>query len=278
MGNSEVAGRVLQILLEVITDVTRYKLRPSFSTLHGVHGLDCLLNHFLGYLKKEINVATCAISATEATMIPGTSVRGGDDSQTSLVKRAQAGDEQAFATLFQQHKNRVYSVCLLMTKDVAEAEDLTQEAFLQVFRTVSSFRGDAAFSTWLYRVAVNTVLMKLRRRKSPPTVSLDEPVSSESPSLHRDFGKNDPDLSGVVDRIALRRALQELPEGCRTIFALHEVEGYQHHEIAQLLDCSIGNSKSQLHKAKLKMRALLFPKTKIRRRNPKHYAVMAKVI
>ena len=223
-------------------------------------------------------MATCAISACGATMIPGTSVRGGDDSQASLVKRAQSGDEQAFATLFQQHKNRVYSVCLLMTKDVAEAEDLTQEAFLQVFRTVSSFRGDAAFSTWLYRVAVNTVLMKLRRRKSPPTVSLDEPLNSESPSLHRDFGKNDPALCGVVDRIALCRALEDLPEGCRTIFALHEVQGYQHHEIAELLDCSIGNSKSQLHKAKLKMRALLFPKAKIRRRHAKHNAAMAKVI
>jgi RNA polymerase sigma-70 factor, ECF subfamily len=216
-------------------------------------------------------VATCAIPATEANFISATtSTKGRDDSQINLVKRAQAGDEQAFAALFQQHKNRVYSVCLLMTKDVAEAEDLTQEAFLQVFRTVGSFRGDAAFSTWLYRVAVNTVLMKLRRRKSPPTVSLDEPVHSESPSLHRDFGKADPELSGVVDRIALRRALQELPEGCRKIFALHEVEGYQHHEIAQLLECSIGNSKSQLHKAKLKMRALLFPKTKIRRRNSKN--------
>ena len=217
-------------------------------------------------------MATCAISATQANIVPESAAKGRDDSQINLVKRAQAGDEQAFAMLFQQHKNRVYSVCLLMTKDVAEAEDLTQEAFLQVFRTVSSFRGDAAFSTWLYRVAVNTVLMKLRRRKSPPTVSLDEPVNSESPSLHRDFGKSDPELTGVVDRIALRRALQELPEGCRTIFALHEVEGYQHHEIAQLLDCSIGNSKSQLHKAKLKMRALLFPKTKIRRRTAKNCA------
>jgi RNA polymerase sigma-70 factor (ECF subfamily) len=211
-------------------------------------------------------MATCVISATEASVIPETRANGCDESQINLVRRAQSGDEQAFATLFQQHKNRVYSVCLLMTKDVAEAEDLTQEAFLQVFRTVGSFRGDAAFSTWLYRVAVNTVLMKLRRRKSPPTVSLDEPVSPESPSLHRDFGKNDPDLTGLVDRIALRRALEELPEGCRTIFALHEVEGYQHHEIAELLDCSIGNSKSQLHKAKLKMRDLLFPKKKIFRR------------
>src|SRR5713101_5867484 len=217
-------------------------------------------------LKRRSNVATCAISATEANVIPAAGVKGRDDSQIKLVKRAQAGDEQAFATLFQQHKNRVYSVCLLMTKDVAEAEDLAQEAFLQVFRSVGSFRGDSAFSTWLYRVAVNTVLMKLRRRKAPPIVSLDEPVSSDSPSLRRDVGKADPRLSGAIDRIALRRAMQELPEGCRQIFALHEVQGYQHHEIARMLDCSVGNSKSQLHKAKMKMRDLLFPKRRILRR------------
>ena len=219
-------------------------------------------------------MATCVISANEANVIPTTATTGTatDNSQLTLVQRAQLGDEEAFATLFQQHKSRVYSVCLLMTKDVAEAEDLTQEAFLQVFRTVGSFRGEAAFSTWLYRVAVNTVLMKLRRRKSPPTVSLDEPVNPESPSLRRDFGRNDPALSGLVDRITLKRAILELPEGCRKIFALHEVEGYQHHEIAKILDCSIGNSKSQLHKAKLKMRALLFPKAKIRRRPPQAVA------
>jgi RNA polymerase sigma-70 factor, ECF subfamily len=211
-------------------------------------------------------VATCAISATDANLIPAMAAQSAEESGLSLVRRAQLGDEEAFAALFQQHKSRVYSVCLLMTKDVAEAEDLTQEAFLQVFRTVGSFRGEAAFSTWLYRVAVNTVLMKLRRHKSPPMVSLDEPVSEDTPSLHRDFGADDPCLTGLVDRLTLRRAIQELPEGCRTIFALHEVEGYQHHEIAKLLDCSVGNSKSQLHKAKLKMRALLFPKAKIRRR------------
>ncbi|MBZ5681958.1 MAG: sigma-70 family RNA polymerase sigma factor [Acidobacteriia bacterium] len=189
-----------------------------------------------------------------------------NNSERSLVQRAQRGDQQAFATLFELHKKRVYSVCLLMTKDVAEAEDLTQEAFLQVFRSVGTFRGDAAFSTWLYRVAVNTVLMKLRRRKGLPLLSLDEPVSPDSPSLRRDVGKDDPRLSGAVDRIALRRAIEELPEGCRTIFTLHEVQGYQHHEIAQLLRCSIGNSKSQLHKAKLKMRDLLFPKRRGARR------------
>jgi RNA polymerase sigma-70 factor, ECF subfamily len=211
-------------------------------------------------------MATCVISATATNLIPAAHKESScDHSERSLVQRAQRGDEQAFATLFQLHKKRVYSVCLLMTKDVAEAEDLTQEAFLQVFRAIGSFRGDAAFSTWLYRVAVNIVLMKLRR-KSPPVVSLDEPVSPESPTLRRDPGRNDLALTGVVDRIALGRAIQELPEGCRTIFALHEVEGYQHHEIAQLLGCSVGNSKSQLHKAKLKMRELLFPKKRTMRR------------
>jgi RNA polymerase sigma-70 factor, ECF subfamily len=212
-------------------------------------------------------MATCVISATATSVIPVKKERVRDDSERSLVQRAQQGDEQAFATLFELHKKRVYSVCLLMTRDVAEAEDLTQEAFLQVFRTVGTFRGDSAFSTWLYRVAVNTVLMKLRnRRKSPPLLSLDEPMSPESPSLRRDVGKTDPHLSGAVDRIALRRAIQDLPEGCRKIFALHEVEGYQHHEIAEMLDCSIGNSKSQLHKAKQKLRDLLFPKRRIARR------------
>jgi RNA polymerase sigma-70 factor, ECF subfamily len=178
------------------------------------------------------------------------------ESQLALVTRAQAGDGEAFATLFEQHKKRVYSLCLLMTGDVADAEDLTQDAFIQVFRKLGTFRGDSAFSTWLYRVAVNTVLMSLRKRK-PKQISLDEPVCIDHSYVPRDFGRNDPELSGTVDRIALIRAIKELPEGYRKIFLLHEVEGYQHHEIAALLRCSVGNSKSQLHKAKLKIRELL---------------------
>jgi RNA polymerase sigma-70 factor, ECF subfamily len=226
-------------------------------------------------------VATCVLSPSATNAIPFAVDDEKDekememspaDAERNLVRRAQKGDEHAFATLFQLHKKRVYSVCLLMTKDVADAEDLTQEAFLQVFRAIGSFRGDAAFSTWLYRVAVNTVLMKLRRQKAKPVVSLDEPVSHDSPSLAHDLGEKDSRLSGTVDRIALLRAMEELPEGCRKIFALHEIEGYQHHEIARLLRCSIGNSKSQLHKAKLKMRELMFPKRRILRKRAKNQA------
>jgi RNA polymerase sigma-70 factor (ECF subfamily) len=154
-----------------------------------------------------------------------------------------------------------------MTKDASEAEDLMQDSFMQVFRNLARFRGDSAFATWLHRVAVNTVLMKFRQRKKP-MISLDEPLSPDSPSLFREFGRSDPNLSGAIDRISIRRAMLELPPGCRRIFGLHAVQGYRHYEIAKLLHCSIGNSKSQLHKAKTKMRDLLFAKRGIRRRNP----------
>jgi RNA polymerase sigma-70 factor, ECF subfamily len=129
-----------------------------------------------------------------------------------------------------------------MTKDVAEAEDLTQDAFMQVFRNLNSFHGNSAFSTWLYRIAVNTVLMKVRR-KSPQVLSLDEPVSRDSPSLKRKLGEDDLNLLGAIDRVVLRRAIEELPGGCRQIFDLHEVEGYAHREIAEQLQCSIGELK-----------------------------------
>lgn len=174
----------------------------------------------------------------------------------ALVARAKQGDQEAFAALFDLHKKRVYSLCLRMTGNTVEAEDLAQDAFIQVFRKLATFRGDATFSTWLYRVVVNTVLMKLRRRKLRE-VSLDEPVQLESSTVSRDVGRDDGELVGTVDRIALSRSIQELPKGCRTIFLLHEVEGYEHHEIARMLRCSVGNSKSQLHKARLKMREML---------------------
>ena len=174
-----------------------------------------------------------------------------------LVQRVQRGDSEAFANLFYAHKPRIYSVCLRMTNNTAEAEDLTQDAFLQVYRKLATFRGDSALSTWLYRVAVNTVLMHFRK-KALRQISLDEPCrQKDGRAVRREYGIRDERLTGSVDRIALGRAIRELPAGYRRIFLLHEVEGYEHQEIAHLLHCSVGNSKSQLHKAKQRIQELL---------------------
>lgn len=175
---------------------------------------------------------------------------------TQLIARAQRGDEAAFAALFNAHKRRVYSLCLRMTGNTAEAEDLAQEAFLQLFRKISTFRGESAFTTWLHRMVVNVVLMHLRK-KAIPTVSLDEPDTSQDEPIKRDYGQDDLRLLGSADRIRLNQAIGSLPPGYRTVFLLHDVEGYEHNEIARMMNCSIGNSKSQLHKARLKLRDLL---------------------
>jgi len=180
------------------------------------------------------------------------------NSGPDLILRAQEGDSQAFAALFEMHKPRIYAICLRMTNNMAEAEDLTQDAFIHVFRKLSTFRGESAFSTWLYRIAVNTVLMHFRK-KSNRQVSLDQPSQNDSALPKREYGRIDDRLAGSVDRLALARAINDLPPGYRTIFLMHEVQGYEHQEIARLLHCSIGNSKSQLHKAKLRMRRLLAP-------------------
>ncbi len=174
-----------------------------------------------------------------------------------MIARAQQGDAAAFQTLYEAHKRRVYSICLRMVNNTAEAEDLTQEAFLQLFRKIATFRGESAFTTWLHRMSVNVVLMKLRK-KSLPEVSLDEaldPAQEDGPK--RDIGKRDERLTGSIDRVTLERVIAELPAGYRNIFVLHDVDGYEHNEIATMIGCSIGNSKSQLHKARMKLRELL---------------------
>jgi len=174
-------------------------------------------------------------------------------SETQLIARAQQGDEGAFAALFEAHKRRVYSLCLRMTGNTAEAEDLTQEVFLQLFRKISTFRGESAFSTWLHRLAINVVLMHLRK-KGLQQVSLDEVDTSQDEPVKRDYGDEDRRLMGSIDRISLSRAIAELPPGYRTVFVLHDIEGYEHNEIAEIMNCSVGNSKSQLHKARMKLR------------------------
>lgn len=176
--------------------------------------------------------------------------------EAEAIERAKQGDAEAFEVLYHQHKRRVYSLCLRMTANTAEAEDLAQEAFLQLFRKIGTFRGEAAFSTWLHRMAVNVVLMRLRK-KGLPVVPIDETIETEEDSPKKEPGAPDLSLAGSLDRLQLARAVDALPPGYRTIFVLHDVEGYEHNEIAELVGCSIGNSKSQLHKARLKLRDLL---------------------
>jgi RNA polymerase sigma-70 factor (ECF subfamily) len=177
--------------------------------------------------------------------------------QAIALARAQAGDHQAFAQLYSIHKRHVFSLCLRMVGSVAEAEDLTQEAFLQFHRKINTFRAESALSTWLHRLTINVVLMHLRK-KGLQLNSLDEmmePTSDQRPG--RSFGARDLALSGAIDRLALQRAIKDLPAGYRLVFVLHDIEGFDHNEIASLLDCSVGNSKSQLHKARLKLRQSL---------------------
>jgi len=182
---------------------------------------------------------------------------GNEFSEAEAIERAKQGDGEAFQALYEKHKRRVYSLCLRMTANTAEAEDLTQEAFLQLFRKIATFRGESAFSTWLHRLSVNVVLMHLRK-KCLPVVSLEETTQGgEEDSPKKDFGAQDLALAGSIDRMQLQKAVDDLPPGYRTIFVLHDVEGYEHNEIAEIVGCSIGNSKSQLHKARMKLRDLL---------------------
>jgi RNA polymerase sigma-70 factor, ECF subfamily len=183
----------------------------------------------------------------------GSSPAAADVAERYLVARAQQGDEAAFAEIFERHKRRVYSLCLRFTRIPADAEDLTQEVFLLLFRKISTFRGESAFSTWLHRMAVNVAFMHLRKKTRPP-VSLDEGASLDEP-VRREVADHDLRLKGCIDRITLERAIAELPPGYRAVYALYELQGYGHHEIAEIMNWSVGNSKSQLHKARRKLRA-----------------------
>lgn len=170
-----------------------------------------------------------------------------------LCRMAEAGNIAAFELLYERYHRRTYSLCLRMTSNQTEAEDLTQEVFIQLFRKVGSFRGDSAFLTWLHRLTVNQVLMHFRRR------SVKNERTSEDGEMPEQTvtGSANPNKMQVVDRIALKNAIAQLPNGYRNVFILHDIEGFEHEEVARLMGISVGTSKSQLHKARLKLRGLL---------------------
>ena len=187
---------------------------------------------------------------------------------SEVIRRAQLGDPTAFEIIYQRHASRVYALCLRMVRDPVEAEDLTQDAFLQLFRKLHTFRGESAFSTWMHRLTVNLVLMHLRK-KLPPTVSIEATAdhNNEIDSSTIDVGAPDLQMEGSIDRLRLERCIEQLPAGYRAIFVLHDIQGYQHNEIAEMLGRSVGVSKSQLHKARMRLRELLHESQREKARN-----------
>lgn len=168
-----------------------------------------------------------------------------------LAQAVSRGATSCMADLYERYNQMVFGLCLRMTGDMSEAEDLTQDVFIQLLNKVGSFRGDSRFSTWLYRLTINQVLMHFRstiRRRECPSM-LDELAATRI--VMHSFTHQ------IMDRIALDRALAKLPSGSRSVLVKFDVEGYNHQEIAELFGFSTGNSKSQLHKARRKLRKLL---------------------
>lgn len=189
--------------------------------------------------------------------------------EAEVVKLAQQGDAAAFERIYRLHSRRVYALCLRMAGNPTDAEDLTQDVFLQLFRKISTFRGESAFSTWLYRMSVNIVLMRFRK-KPKAEISLDTIMNPDEGSSGppQEIGGPDLRLDGVVDRVTLQAAINKLAPGYRAIFILHDIQGYKHDEIARMFGCTSGNSKSQTHKARIQLRELLRKTLRGRKHSP----------
>lgn len=166
---------------------------------------------------------------------------------------AATGDMDAFENVYRRYHNRVYTLCFRMIRNKTQAEDLTQEVFIQLFRKINTFRGDSSFTTWLHRLTVNQVLMHLRR----PNVKSEQTTEDGTLPLRMVSGTENPRKMALIDRISLDHAISQLSPGYRVVFILHDVEGYEHIQISRMLGCAVGTSKSQLHKARLKLRKLL---------------------
>ena len=168
-----------------------------------------------------------------------------------IKQSAEPVDRDAFGLLYRTHAGLVYRLCLRLLHDPVEAEDAAQDVFVRVFLKVHTFRGDSAFSSWLYRLTTNVALMRLRGNKSRNCNWLRENLEDS------DHPATDANLGGILYRIDIQAAIDSLPVGYRTAFILHDIQGYRHNEIAGICGYSVGNSKSQVHKARRRLRLLL---------------------
>jgi RNA polymerase sigma-70 factor, ECF subfamily len=189
-------------------------------------------------------------SALVSDIVPaGTPVVEDRASALACVRRAQAGDVDAFEILYRKHAGKVYALCLRLMGDRSAASELMQDVFIRAWRSLSTFRGDSAFSSWLHRLAVNTMLENVRSdsRRETRVLAMDD--TSRLPGAARS--------SGIELKMDMDEAIASLPRGARLAFVLHDVEGYQHQEIARQLSVSVGTVKAQLHRARRLLRERL---------------------
>lgn len=203
-------------------------------------------------------MASQATTLGEANLIwPGVTKKGQPCEASrfdyQLAQRIANGDMQAFEDFYRRNHRLVYNLCLRMTFNVAEAEDLTQEIFIHVYHKIGGFRGESTMRTWLHRVTVNNVLMHFRKNSVRRERTTEDGESPE-PAMHY---TTSPCQTPSLDRIALERAIGKLAPGYRAVFILHDIEGYEHSEVARICGNSVGTSKSQLHKARRKLCELL---------------------
>ena len=195
-------------------------------------------------------MATSKVTVHPSAVRPAAPDRSAD---RALVERCRAGDLGAFEELYRQHAGKLFSLATRILGNQSDAEDLLQEIFLSAHRKLDGFRGDSALSTWLYRLATNHCLDHLRSRAAR--------TSQVTEALDDEPGWYEPGRRGLaeqsVSKIDLERAMARLPEGCRAAFVLHDVEGLEHREVAEALGIAEGTSKSQVHKARLRLRAML---------------------
>ena len=175
------------------------------------------------------------------------------------IQLAAAGDMNAFEELYWSQHRRVYSLCLRMTGSTSAAEDLTQDVFVQLFRKLKTFRGESSFSTWLHKLTVNQVLMHFRKLAVRPEETTDDDANQIA--IQRSTER--PNSTSLIDHISLNEAIDQLAPGYRAVFILHDVAGYEHDQIGRILGCAAGTSKSQLHKARMKLRQLLTKKKSV---------------
>jgi RNA polymerase sigma-70 factor (ECF subfamily) len=173
---------------------------------------------------------------------------------SQAIRLVHQGDREGFAFIYRSYSELVHRICYRMLRDPAEAEDAAQDVFLRVFLKINTFRGESAFSSWLYRLTTNVALMRLRKNKRSWT-----PLRERKPDTDpcSEIDAPDPRVTDLIGRLDLQGAIDVLPKGYKAAFILHDVHGYDHKEIAAIFGYSVGNSKSQLHKARRLLRKLM---------------------